>query len=110
MTVFVPIVSSLAGGCLTAENWQRCGVQVVSCRLTDLLLKPGLDVLNKLPNLASYFGQPSAVLLNATMPKQDRHGQYLLVSPPMTDVDIIFSYEAIFSVHRSFKTGLFNSS
>lgn len=67
-TMFVPTISTPAGSTLTAANWQDSGVQMISCALESLLMKPGYDVLMKLDNLASYLGWDGPVVLDASLP------------------------------------------
>ncbi len=76
----VPIFSSQAGRCLTAENWQDVGIKVASYSLASLLMKPGLDFLSTLPDLATYVGWPGMIVLNASMPVIDDQGGYSLRS------------------------------
>ncbi len=63
---FIPNLSTPAGSCLTMANWQEVGVFCVAYDLEALLVKPGMDVLYRYPNLASYVGWPHQLILNAT--------------------------------------------
>ncbi|WP_133127042.1 queuine tRNA-ribosyltransferase [Legionella nagasakiensis] len=76
----VPNLTTSAGSCLTAENWQEAGVTTVSCSLVSLLMKPGYDVLKQLPNLAFYIGWAGRIVLNASLPEADKNGIYTLRS------------------------------
>ena len=61
---FVPVLTSLAGSCLTAANWQEAGVHRASFHLAALLMKPGYDLLKTLPNLAAYVAWDESLVLN----------------------------------------------
>lgn len=78
--MIIPILTTEAGSCLTIANWQAVGIHLVSYHLTSLLMKPGFDLLNELPDLAAYVGWPEAFILNASMPKIDKSGSYTLRS------------------------------
>lgn len=62
---FVPIVTSEAGSCLTAANWQEVGIHVASYSLDSLLLKPGLSLLKQISDIKSYLGWPGSLIINA---------------------------------------------
>ncbi|MDP3561026.1 MAG: queuine tRNA-ribosyltransferase [Legionellaceae bacterium] len=76
----VPSLSTLAGSCLTGLNWQEVGVEVVAYSLSALLMKPGIDLLNNIPNLASYVGWQKTLVLNATAFTLNAQGLYCLRS------------------------------
>lgn len=78
---YIPVGTSEAGLCLTAENWQDAKVNTLSFSLEFLLYKPGLDLLKKIPSLSKYLGWPGAIILNASSLKANREGTYLLKSP-----------------------------
>ena len=77
---FVPVLTSLAGSCLTAANWQEAGVHRASFHLAALLMKPGYDLLKTLPNLAAYVAWDESLVLNASLPKIGSDGIYTLRS------------------------------
>ncbi len=77
----IPILTTSAGSCLTALNWQEVGVKTAAFYLASLLLKPGYAFLKTLPDLAAYNGWQQTVVLNASMPKADKEGVYKLRSP-----------------------------
>lgn len=79
--MFVPVLTSEAGLCLTARNWQEVGITTVSYALDALLLKPGLDALNQLSNLTSYLGWSGALILNASAFEMNKKGCYTIKSP-----------------------------
>lgn len=61
----VPVLTTEGGLCLTMANWQEAHVGMASCHLDALLMKPGLDILFRQQSLASYFGSPMPLALNA---------------------------------------------
>jgi len=67
MTTFVPSITTPAGGCLSRDNWQELGIDVVSCALDRLLMKPGFEALSKLEDLKTYVGWDKDLVLDATM-------------------------------------------
>ena len=77
---FIPVLTTEAGRCLTVENWQEAGINMAEFDLTSLLMKPGMELLSALPNLATYTGWTGSVVLNATMPKIDKEGGFTLRS------------------------------
>ena len=76
----IPVFTTPAGSCLTGENWQRAGIKVASFHLTALLMKPGIDFLKTLPNLAAYVGWHEQLVLNASLPIRGTDGLYALRS------------------------------
>ena len=76
----VPILTTEAGTCLTAKNWQEAGTDVASFHVASLLMKPGYDFLRTLPNLATYVGWPKKLVLNASLPKCNADGFFPLRS------------------------------
>ncbi|MDR3503802.1 MAG: tRNA-guanine transglycosylase [Legionella sp.] len=78
---YIPIGTSEAGLCLTAENWQEAKVSTLSFSLEFLLYKPGIALLKKIPSLSKYLGWSGAIILNASSLKANREGTYLLKSP-----------------------------
>jgi len=77
---FLPLLTTVAGSCLTGANWQEAGVDVASCQLASLLLKPGYVFLKQLANLGAYCDWPQRIALNASMPAS-KEGVYTLRSP-----------------------------
>lgn len=77
----IPVLTTPAGSCLTAQNWQEAGVQCVSYYLSFLLVKPGLAYLKTLPDWKHYSGWEGDWVLNATMSRPNAEGQYLFRSP-----------------------------
>ena len=78
--MMIPILTTDGGRCLTVANWQEVGVRLVAAQLTSLLMKPGFDLLNELPNLTAYISWMDAFVLNASMPKINESGSYTLRS------------------------------
>lgn len=63
--MFVPSLTDEAGSVLTVADWISIDVIRASCELSELLLKPGLAVLQKLDNLKAYWDWPSELILHA---------------------------------------------
>ncbi|MGC1183513.1 tRNA-guanine transglycosylase [Legionella sp.] len=78
---FIPVVTSQAGLCLTAENWHEAKATALSYSLEFLLHKPGQEVLRKITNLPHYLGWSGTLILNATSLVANREGTYTLKSP-----------------------------
>ena len=76
----IPVLTSLAGTCLTSQNWQDVGINTAAFYLDELLMKPGFDLLNTLPDLSSYVAWSSYLVLNATLPKINSEGIYKINS------------------------------
>jgi queuine tRNA-ribosyltransferase len=79
-TTLIPVLTSPAGLCLTAENWQEVGVSIASYYLVDLLMKPGFDFLITLPDLATYVSWHDTLVLNANLPSISSDGFYKIRS------------------------------
>ena len=78
---FIPVVTTEAGLCLTAENWKEAKVNAVSYSIESLLHKPGIALLKSLPDLAHYLGWSGSIILNASMLVANKEGIYTLRSP-----------------------------
>jgi queuine tRNA-ribosyltransferase len=78
---FIPVVTSEAGLCLTAENWKEAKVTAIAYSVEFLLHKPGPAVLKKVTDLSQYLGWSGALILNAASLKANREGTYHLKSP-----------------------------
>lgn len=76
----IPLINPPASACLTPENWQAVGVTTACCQLESLLIKPGLALLQSLPNLQRWFGWSGALWLNLELPEAVA-GQIKLISP-----------------------------
>jgi queuine tRNA-ribosyltransferase len=76
----VPLLSTQAGSCLTFLNWQGTNTKMVSYRITDLLMKPGLSFLSNLPDIRSYCTWPSSIVLNAVLPPPNSADKYSIRS------------------------------
>ena len=66
---YLPILTTTAGLCLTEANWKESGTNSASFYLSALLMKPGIEGLMVLPDLASYVGWQQRLILNASLPK-----------------------------------------
>jgi queuine tRNA-ribosyltransferase len=78
---YVPVVTSMAGACLTKANWQDTGCTVFSYHLDALLIKPGYEVLSQIDNLVPYVACPGELVLNASMLRLNKLGLFRLISP-----------------------------
>jgi queuine tRNA-ribosyltransferase len=78
---YVPILTSEAGLCLTAANWQEGHVSAGSFYLESLLIKPGIDRLRELENIKRYFAWTDTFILNAANIKANKQGVVSLSSP-----------------------------
>ena len=76
----IPVLTTHAGTCLTTENWQEAGIKTASFHLSSLLMKPGIEFLSTLPDLATYVGWNETLVLNASLPKMSADGRYTLCS------------------------------
>jgi queuine tRNA-ribosyltransferase len=78
---FIPVGTSPAGLCLTAANWQEVQVNSIAFHLDSLLVKPGFDLLKKIPDFSQYMGWPGTVLLNASKLVANKERIFTLTSP-----------------------------
>ena len=76
----IPVLTSKAGSCLTTANWQEANIHLASYALESLLMKPGLELLNTLPDLATYVGWSGSLVLNASLAKRGADGYYTVRS------------------------------
>lgn len=79
--LYVPVVTSLAGGGLTSDNWSASGIQMVACSLQSLLTRPGENVLKDFASLKSYLGWSKDLLIDARLPKANTREIYEWHSP-----------------------------
>lgn len=75
----IPILSS-EHACLTIAALEAIGIQKVSYRLADIVVKPGVEVLKQIKSLADFCGWPGKIMLNATLPPLKK-GYYEWHSP-----------------------------
>jgi queuine tRNA-ribosyltransferase len=68
----VPILTSTAGACLTAANWQEVAADSMAFGLDHLLMKPGLAVLQQITHLKDYLVCKGKLILNASQLKKER--------------------------------------
>lgn len=78
---FIPVLTSEAGSCLTEANWQEVHSHSAAYYLDSLLLKPGFELLNKIPDLAAYLGWSGTLILNASRLLANKEGIFILTSP-----------------------------
>jgi queuine tRNA-ribosyltransferase len=78
---WVPVLTSEAGLCLTAENWQEAQINSAVYYLDSLLLKPGASVLNDVSDFSFYINWPGQIIINASCLKANKEGVITLVSP-----------------------------
>ena len=78
---FIPIMTSLAGSCLTLENWQQSGVDAGVYYLDALLTKPGIEVLRSFGDLRHYTAWSGTIILNTCTLLPAKLGDYLIRSP-----------------------------
>lgn len=78
---FIPILTSEAGLCLTAKNWQEVNVSVASYSLESLLYKPGMDVLKKITDIGRYLAWPGYIIFNGMSLVVNKEGLFVLKSP-----------------------------
>lgn len=77
---FIPLLSSEAGSCLTMDNWEAVGVTRVSYRLDDLLMKPGLAVLQSMGDIHYYLAWTNEIVINASFLSMTSTGDYIIRS------------------------------
>lgn len=77
----IPILTTAAGSCLTAANWEAVGVNTAAFYLTDLLIKPGFHILSQVADLSSYVHWNRISVLNASDLTVQKDGMYKLFSP-----------------------------
>jgi queuine tRNA-ribosyltransferase len=72
--IYIPSVTSKAGTTVTMADWCAVDVTIISCDLGELLVKPGMDVLNALDTLKSYWDWPGELVLNLMSLTSDKAG------------------------------------
>jgi queuine tRNA-ribosyltransferase len=77
----VPILTTSAGSCLTAKNWQESGVPQGAFYLDALLMKPGINYLKALQSWPRYSGWEGAWVLNGSTLVAGVDDDYRLRSP-----------------------------
>ena len=76
-----PVMTTAAGSCLTGANCTEVHINQAAYHLDDLLIKPGLSVLMKVPDLKQYTSWSGTLVLNASNLVTNKTGIYLLTSP-----------------------------
>jgi queuine tRNA-ribosyltransferase len=75
----VPMLSTEANSCLTNKNLEDINVEIVSYKLSSLLIKPGLEFLEKLQSLKDYVGWNNKIVLDASDLSKNSKGEYVLL-------------------------------
>lgn len=97
--MLIPSLTHEAGAVLTVSDWVSIDVKLVACDLSDLLLKPGIAVLNQLDSLKTYWDWPGNLVLNALSLPNHSSGQCVMRSK--YDGSILrFTYEEILDLIR----------
>lgn len=78
---YIPIMTSEAGLCLTADNWREARINTMTFYLDSLLLKPGYEFLHKIPDVAQFIGWSGNTILNASRCVPGKDGIFVLTSP-----------------------------
>ncbi|MDP1602607.1 MAG: queuine tRNA-ribosyltransferase [Legionella sp.] len=94
----VPLLSTQAGSCLTYANWQDAHTKMVSYRIADLLMKPGLSFLHNLADIRSYCTWPGSIVLNAVLLPPNADDTYTIRSiydGSLIQVDVSTLFELI---------------
>lgn len=91
----IPILTSLSGSTLTAKNWQESAISTCACVLSSLLIKPGIEVLAKLPNLNTYFGCKDHLVLNASALEFKGKSQQCVLRSPYDGSLVSLGYDGL---------------
>ena len=78
--LWIPVMSSKAGGCMTSASFHAAGVGTLSLHLASLLMKPGYSFLMSLSRLATYVAWSGKIVLNASLPYCADADDYRIVS------------------------------
>jgi queuine tRNA-ribosyltransferase len=78
---FIPVITSEAGSCLTAANWQEVQITAGAYNLESLLLKPGYELLEHISDLGQYLNWTGPIVLNASHFIANKEGIFTLISP-----------------------------
>ncbi len=65
-TDYIPNLTHPSGQVLTTADWTAAGVNIATCDLSALLIKPGIKYLSQLKNLKQYWHWPGQLLLNTS--------------------------------------------
>jgi queuine tRNA-ribosyltransferase len=63
--ILVPNLSTPAGSCLTLDNWAKTGVKAIAFFMDELLIKPGLPLLQRLNSIREYVVWKGEIIFNA---------------------------------------------
>ena len=92
--MFIPSLTSEAGGVLTVSDLVSIDVTLASCDLSDLLLKPGIAVLKQLECLGAYWDWQGELVLNVLSLPNHASGQCVIRSKYDGSM-LKFSYDEI---------------
>jgi len=95
--MFIPSLTSEAGGVLTVSDLVSIDVTLASCDLSDLLLKPGIAVLKQLDCLNAYWDWPGELVLNVLSLPNNALGQCVIRSKYDGSM-LRFSYDEILAL------------
>jgi queuine tRNA-ribosyltransferase len=81
MTIhYVPHITSLAGTCLSRDNWRELGIHTGLARLSHLLIKPGLEFWQQTGDLKRYLAWDGIVILDCDL-KLNHADEFIIQSP-----------------------------
>jgi len=95
--MFIPSLTHETGAVLTVSDWASIDVKLASCDLSDLLLKPGIEVLKQINNLKTYWHWPGELVLNARTLLNNVAEQCVIRSKYDGKI-LTFTYEQILSL------------
>lgn len=78
---FVPVMTSQAGLCLTAAQWQEVKIHAGAWFLDVLLIKPGYELLKQVVEIKKQFAWSGELVLNAMNLIPNKAGECYLISP-----------------------------
>ncbi|MCH9756210.1 MAG: hypothetical protein K0U37_03320 [Gammaproteobacteria bacterium] len=96
-THYIPSLTCAAGQVLTVADWASVGVNIASCDLASLLIKPGLKTLEQLNHLKAYWDWPGELLLDLSSLSFDSFDKCSIRSP-FDGRTICFTKEAILNL------------
>jgi len=94
---YIPVLSSQAGASLTQANWQEAGISTAAFHLDELLMKPGLEILQQVVDLHTFTGWKGKLVLNCTFEVPEKEGNYVFRSR-YDGSKITFSVETLFEI------------
>ena|SRR3990167_5339713 len=79
--IYVPLQTAAVVSTLTPDNLQAIGIKIVAYELDDLLIKPGILVLQKFSSLHDFLGWREQIIVDITLKGGWRNDDYQLISP-----------------------------